>query len=190
MADDLSAMLPPTRRDRDRTSDEDIADALEELPYGLYIVGSRDENGHLNGMMADWTMQVSFKPRLVAVSIENNARTLRNVRASMVFSVNVLASDGIEVARNFAQPYDGSKIEGRSEEEAARVHNKLEHVDYALGQTGCPILQEALAWFECEVEQIVAAGDHHVVIGRVIDGAVVRDGEPLTQKMLGWSYAG
>jgi flavin reductase (DIM6/NTAB) family NADH-FMN oxidoreductase RutF len=191
MSEEAKAMLPLTRRDRERTDDEDIADALEEMPYGLYIIGSRDADGqHLNGMMADWTMQVSFKPRLVAVSIENSARTLRNVRASRVFSVNVLPSDGIELARNFAQPYEGSKIEGRSEEAAAQVHNKLEHVDYALGQTGCPVLQEALAWFECEVEEIVPVGDHHLVVGRVIDGAVVRDGEPLTQKMLGWNYGG
>jgi flavin reductase (DIM6/NTAB) family NADH-FMN oxidoreductase RutF len=183
-------MLPPTRRDRERTEDEDIAEALESMPYGLYIIGSRSAADELNGMMADWTMQVSFKPRLVAVSIENNARTLRNVRASNVFSVNVLPSDGIELARNFAQPYEGSKIEGRSEEAAGQVHNKLEHVEYALGRTGCPILEEALAWFECEVEQILLAGDHHLVIGRVVDGAVVRDGEPLTQKMLGWNYGG
>jgi len=182
-------MFPRTRKDRDRTLDEEMSEALEEMPYGLYIIGSRDGD-HLNGMMADWTMQVSFQPRLVAVSIENNARTLRNIRASNVFSVNLLAADGMELARHFAQPYEGSKIEGRSEEAAAETHNKLERVAYHPGSTGCPVLDDALAWVECEVEQVLPMGDHHLVVGRVIDGAVNREGEPLTQKLLGWSYGG
>ncbi len=53
-----------------------ISEALETMPYGLYIIGSRSEAGELNGMMADWLMQVSFKPRLVCCSFENDATTL------------------------------------------------------------------------------------------------------------------
>ncbi len=168
-----------------------VSEALETFPYGVYIVGSRSEQGELNGMLADWTLQVSFKPRLVLVSFENDATTLRNVRATGVFSVNILAADGRELARNFAQPRDASKVKGRSEEEAAKVYDKIAAVGHTLGEhTGCPVLDDALAYVECGAEQFVPAGDHTVVIGEVLGGAVLREGEPLTQRILGWSYAG
>ncbi|MCH8162361.1 MAG: hypothetical protein IIB88_10775, partial [Chloroflexi bacterium] len=43
---------------------EPVSEALETLPYGLYVIGSRSEADELNGMIADWLMQLSFKPRL------------------------------------------------------------------------------------------------------------------------------
>ena len=170
---------------------EPVSEALETLPYGLYVIGSRSEAGELNGMIADWLMQVSFKPRLVGCSFENDATTLKYVRATGVFSVNVLPVEAIELATTFAQPHDATKIKGRSEEARAVVHDKLRDVAYSRGgQTGCPLLDEALAWLECKAEQFVPAGDHTLVIGSVLDGAVLRDGEPLTQRALGWSYGG
>ena len=40
------------------------------------------------------------------------------------------------------------------------------------------------------IERYVPAGDHTLVVGRVLGGAVLREGEPLTQLALGWSYGG
>jgi flavin reductase (DIM6/NTAB) family NADH-FMN oxidoreductase RutF len=57
-------------------------------------------------------------------------------------------------------------------------------------RTGCPVLDDALAYVECRTHDFVPAGDHTLVIGEVLDGAVLREGEPLTQRILGWSYAG
>ncbi len=163
----------------------------EHLPATARRVGSRSEDGQLNCMMADWLMQVSFKPRLLACSFENDATTLRNIRATQVFSVNVLPVEAHELAARFAQPRDASKIKGRSDEASAIVHDKLRGVAYTRGeQTDCPVLEEALAWLECRAEQFIAAGDHTLVIGHVLDGATLRDGEALTQQALGWSYAG
>ena len=175
-----------------KTPLEPVSEALETMPYGLYIVGSRNGRGELNGMMADWAMQVSFKPRLLSVSFENDATTLRNVRETGVFSLNVLPVDaGRELAPRFAQPHDASKVKGRSEEESARVYDKLAGIAYSSGeQTACPLLDDALAWLECRAQDFVAAGDHTLVIAEVLEGEVLRDGEPLTQRTLGWSYGG
>ena len=164
---------------------------LEEMPYGMYIIGSRMD-GEVNGMMADWLMQVSFSPRLVAVAFENDSRTLANVRDSKVFTVNLLAQDkeSMELASKFAQPYDGSKIAGRSEAEAAKLHHKLREIPHTLSERGCPVLEAALAWFECEAERFVSVGDHTLVIGRVLEGAVLRDAEPMTSTYTGWTYHG
>ncbi len=47
-----------------------------------------------------------------------------------------------------------------------------------------------MAYLECQVEQIVDAGDHALALGVVLDGGVLHEGEPLTNRILGWSYAG
>lgn len=164
--------------------------ALAEMPYGLYIIGSRSFEGP-NGMMADWVMQVAFEPRLVAVSIENDAHTLANINTSGVFSVNLLSADEFALAAKFAQPYYGSKIKGRGSPARDEVHHKLDGVRHEPGgTTGCPILTDAIAWLECHVRMTVPLGDHTLVIGRVVDGRVLRDGEPLTSTVTGWPYGG
>ncbi len=168
---------------------DDIADALAEMPYGMYIVGSK-AGDEVNGMMADWVMQVSFVPRLIAVAVENDAKTLMNIRASQTFTANLLAEDDMALAARFAQPYFGSKVRGRAGAAAAEVHHKLEGVRYRLGETGCPILADALAWLECRVEALVPVGDHTLVVGRVLDGAVARDAGPLTSIITGGLYSG
>ena len=165
--------------------------AMLKLSYGVHVIGSRSANGDLNAMLADWVMQVSFKPRLVAVSIENDARTLRFIRETGVFSVNLLhEKDGLEIARKVVMPAESSKIRGRSEEAAAVINYKLDGLDYGIHQNGCPVLDLALGWFTCDVREFFGVGDHTLVIGEVTDGDVVRPGEMLIERDLGWEYAG
>jgi flavin reductase (DIM6/NTAB) family NADH-FMN oxidoreductase RutF len=168
-----------------------IVEALETMPYGLYIIGSHGSD-NINGMMADWTMQVSFEPRLIAVSLERNSTTLRNLRESGFFTVNMLGADQRGLAVKFCQPRQASKIEGRSEGASAVIYDKMAGVPYQMGAlSDCPVLDEAVAYVECQVHEIVDLGDHALAIGLVLDGAILREGqEPLTNRILGWSYAG
>jgi flavin reductase (DIM6/NTAB) family NADH-FMN oxidoreductase RutF len=167
-----------------------IVEALESMPYGLYIIGSHGSD-NINGMMADWVMQVSFNPRLVAVSLERNSTTLRNLRETGYFTVNMLAADQRALAVKFCQPRQASKIAGRSEQASAVIYDKFDGVPYRMGDlTDCPVLDEGLAYLQCQVHELVDAGDHTLALGRVLDGGVLREGEPLTQRILGWSYAG
>ncbi len=169
----------------------EVGRVMDQMPYGLYIVGSGSGND-VNGMMADWVMQVSFNPRLVAVAFENDAHTLANLRSHPFFTINFLSQDdeGMHLAANFAQPYLGSKVSGRAGEAIRRVHHKLEAIPYRHTQGGCPILDNAMAWLECEASAFTPAGDHTLVIGEVLDGAIVREVEPLTSGYTGWTYSG
>ena len=47
-----------------------------------------------------------------------------------------------------------------------------------------------MAWFECQAEEFVPMGDHIVAVGLVLDGALVREAEPLTSTYTGWTYSG
>ena len=168
-----------------------IERAMLAMSYGVQVIGSKDADGSLNAMLADWVMQVSFKPRLIAAAIENDARTLRYVRATGVFSVNMLhEKDGGEIARKVVMPAEGRKVRGRSEEAANVIHHKLDGLRYELSESGVPILLDALGWYTCEVESTTQAGDHTIVIARVTDGGILRSGDMLIERELGWEYAG
>ena len=118
---------------------EPIERALLALSYGVHVIGSVDSAGSMNAMLADWVMQVSFRPRLVAVAIENDARTLRYIKQTKVFSVNLLhEKDGMEIARKVVMPAEGRKIKGRSEEAAAVINYKLAEIDHGVHPNGCP----------------------------------------------------
>ena len=172
------------------TGKHDIQDVMAAMPYGLYIIGSRGRDG-LDGMMADWVMQVSFAPRMVAVSFENDARTLENLRATGQFTVNLLSEEeaSMALAAKFAQPYYDEKVQGRGGT-ATRVHHKIDTVPHSLTASGVPILDRAMAWLECKAREFVPLGDHTLVDGEVLDGALLRDANPLTSTFTGWNYSG
>ena len=96
----------------------------------------------------------------------------------------------MELARQFLQPYDASKIIGRSEDTAAQRHHKLTDVEHSLNESGCPILSDALAWLACEAKQFIEAGDHVIVVGQVTNGEVLVSADPLTSIYTGWTYSG
>ena len=168
--------------------EESATPALDMMNYGMYVVGSRGPMG-LNVMAAHWLMQVSFKPRMVALSLENDARTLANIRETRVFSVNVMGENSRELIASFLQPADPAKVVGRGVH-ANGVVDKLAGVPHKAMSTGCPVLQDALAWFECEVEGGLPTGDHTLVVARITDGGQINNGRPLRDDDLGWTYSG
>lgn len=169
-------------------AEEDARVALDMMNYGMYVIGSRGPMG-LNVMAAHWLMQVSFSPRMVALSLENDARTLANIRDTRVFSVNVMGEDSVELVASFLQPANPGKIRGRHALGRGTV-DKLAGVPHRTMATGCPILRDALAWYECEVDGGVPTGDHTLVVARVIDGGQINRGKPLRDDDLGWTYSG
>jgi flavin reductase (DIM6/NTAB) family NADH-FMN oxidoreductase RutF len=156
----------------------EIERVMHEMPYGLYIIGSLEEDGRVNGMMADWVMQVSFEPRLVAISFEPTSHTLANIQERSYFTVNLLGQDdqSMEAARRFAQPFSGEKVAGRRGEERTKVHYKLDGLSYTTTVSGCPILGNAIAWCECRLDASWPVGDHVLVVAEVADGAVISEG--------------
>ena len=98
--------------------------------------------------------------------------------------------DGMDLARAVVMPSEGKKIKGRSESFSKKVHDKLDGLAYSFAKNGSPILENALAWYACDVRQLIPAGDHTLVIGEAIEGALLRSGDALTEKELGWEYGG
>src|SRR5436309_15964807 len=70
---------------------------LRTFTYGLYAVSCAD-NGEVNIFTANWLTQVSFEPPLLALSVENDSKSLPMLLRSGRFTVNVYRAGERELA--------------------------------------------------------------------------------------------
>jgi flavin reductase (DIM6/NTAB) family NADH-FMN oxidoreductase RutF len=131
---------------------------------GVTVVTSR-RGQDVRGMTASAVCSVSLDPPLVLVCIDKTAIMHDFVAQSGVFALNILARDQEDVSRACAS---------RKVEESRR----LEGIPYHDEATGCPVLDGAISFLDCEVEHAYEGGDHTIFVGRV-HAAGARDGEPL-----------
>ena len=149
---------------------------LRTFTYGLYAV-SCAEDSEVNIFTANWLTQVSFEPPLIAASVENTSKSLPMILRSRVFTVNVLLSGSRELA-------------GQLGKSAMQHPEKLSGIDYYLGENGCPILGQALAWVACEVRHTTPAGDSTLLVAEVVDVGMLGEGQALTMTEAGFRHAG
>jgi flavin reductase (DIM6/NTAB) family NADH-FMN oxidoreductase RutF len=129
---------------------------LWTFPSGLYVVGSR-AGDRRNLMTANWITQVSFDPKLVGVSVEKSALTHELISAGGSFTINTIDQEDRAIVRKFTKPV----------EVVGNTMNEFPFHDGA--STGGPILDQAVAFVECEVRSPVDAGNHTVFIGEVVN---------------------
>jgi flavin reductase (DIM6/NTAB) family NADH-FMN oxidoreductase RutF len=130
------------------------------FPTGVCVVTAERESGPAGLTLNSFT-SVSLDPLLVLISLAHGARTLEAVRGSGRFAVSILHRGQSEIALDFAArgasfPYQHTR---RTDD-------------------GSLVVRHALAELFCDVDQIVTAGDHDLVLGLVRDFAAVQ-GEPL-----------
>ena len=64
--------------------------------------------------------------------------------------------------------------------QSGRTIDKLSSMPWRTGRSGTPILPDALAYFDCQAIGDIEAGNHRLVTGSVIDGAVLSpEAQPL-----------
>ncbi|MEU3398815.1 flavin reductase (DIM6/NTAB) family NADH-FMN oxidoreductase RutF [Streptomyces filamentosus] len=155
-------------------SDDDFRAAMSRLAAGVVLVTAHDPDdgprGEDVGMTATAFLSVSLDPPLVLVSLRNGSRMDDLLEEVPVWAVSVLAENQRHVAGRFSMK--------------GRVSDRLLFADlpYVRGAvSGAPLLDGALTTLECRTENRVVAGDHTLVIGRVLSvGPPSPDGAPLT----------
>ncbi|GIV97636.1 MAG: flavin reductase [Herpetosiphonaceae bacterium] len=149
---------------------------LRLFTYGMYVVTTANAEDR-GAFTANWLTQCSFEPPMVAVAVENDSHSIEVMRTSGRFAVNVLPSGSREIAGHFGKHHKkvGDKLAGRT---------------YDRSPGGCPVLEEALGYVECEVRGTLPAGDHTIFVGEVVEAQLLREGEPLTMKETGFRYSG
>src|SRR5580692_6679325 len=135
---------------------------LWSLPTGLYLLGSRSGERR-NLMTVSWVTQVAQLPKLVGVGVESGARTHELLLDGGVFALNLLALRDRALVRHFVKPVHDIEID---EETGAGTMNG---VAVGVASTGAPILDQAVAWLDCEVRHSLPLGSHTWFVGEVVD---------------------
>ena len=139
--------MPPTTQDFRR--------AAGFLANGITVVSTRLGDAD-HAMTANSFTTVSLSPLLVLVCAERGTRFLDAVLESGSWAVSILDGTAREAAVWFA-------TKGRP------LESQLDHVPHRRGaRTGAALLEDALAWFECETTATHDGGDHVIVVGQVL----------------------
>src|SRR5688500_12945276 len=84
-------------------TDQTLHEVLRQIPYGLYVVGVRNEN-EMTATVVSWAMQCSFFPPLIAVAIRKPSRTYDLIKAGNTFTLNFIDKDDEEIIRRLVRP--------------------------------------------------------------------------------------
>ena len=129
---------------------------LRMIPYGIYVLTADDAKGNVAASTVNWVTQTAFSPPLIVAGVKADSGTLQTVKAAQNFTLNMLGKDQKSLAFTFFRPADVS--DGR-----------LSGQPFHKGVNGAPILTEAPGAIECRVVTIIEQGDHHIVVGEVIE---------------------
>lgn len=133
------------------------------FPTGVAVVTALRDDGEPAGLTANSLTSVSLEPLLVLVCIDHKSASHDAILGSGAFAVNLMPREGRGLSDTFA----------RGDRE-----DRFQDVAWREEVTGSPVLEDALGWLDCRVHQTHVAGDHTIVVGRVV-ACDVDDREPL-----------
>jgi flavin reductase (DIM6/NTAB) family NADH-FMN oxidoreductase RutF len=136
--------------------------AMRHVPTGVTVVTSL-KDGEPRGITVNSFASVSLEPPSLLICINREARSYLFISTSRVFCVNVLAGDQRRLAEHFS-----GKVRDR----------QFIEIGYKTDATGAPVLDGALAHFDCELAHEYLFGSHSILIGHVVSCSA-RPGSPL-----------
>jgi 3-hydroxy-9,10-secoandrosta-1,3,5(10)-triene-9,17-dione monooxygenase reductase component len=152
----------------DITSDSSSFDSakyrqvLGHFPTGVTVI-TAIVDGTPAGMAVGSFASLSLEPPQVLFCAGHSSTTWPKIKGAGSFCVNILAEDQEDVCRVFA----------------SKAEDKFAEIGWKRSGTGSPLLDGAMAYIDCDIETIVASGDHDVVVGAVRDLDVLHEGGPL-----------
>lgn len=144
-------LMPP---EIDMSAGPAFREAMAQLASPVHIVTTRTPEGRF-GLTATAFSSVSDAPPTVLVCIERSSRTLASILSSGIFCVNTLPAHEVELAEIFASR------RGLIGEE------RFQGTGWSTLSTGAPVLESALASFDCRLAAVHDIASHRVLIGEV-----------------------
>jgi flavin reductase (DIM6/NTAB) family NADH-FMN oxidoreductase RutF len=159
---DLGQLLTKAQAIKQMKSlDSDLDKALGRISGGLYIITAKKGDSS-SAMLASWVTQASFEPLGLTISVSNDRAIDSLMQVGDKFVLNVLEEGNYQtLMRHFLKRF-------------APGADRFEGVKTQSAENGSPILQDALAYIECEVASRMACADHHVVYATVNTGRVAK----------------
>jgi flavin reductase (DIM6/NTAB) family NADH-FMN oxidoreductase RutF len=126
---------------------------LGQYPTGVCVVTAAPPDGPPAGMVVGSFTSVSLDPPLVAFYPDKSSSSWPRIAQAGSFCVNILGEDQEAVCRRFA----------------SKAADKFEGQQHRAAGTGSPIIEDVVAWIDCDIQSVQEAGDHYVVLGLVRD---------------------
>lgn len=147
-------------RNREMSMDRALfREIFAALPSAVSVITALDGAGVPCGLTSNTVCAVSQEPPLLLVCVDRGSRTLPALWHTGAFVVNFLAAHAEHVSRVFA---------GKSPAKFDRLRTAP-----AAAAAGAPILLDNLvAHAECVLHDSLPAGDHWILVGRIVAGAV------------------
>jgi 3-hydroxy-9,10-secoandrosta-1,3,5(10)-triene-9,17-dione monooxygenase reductase component len=145
------------------TQDEALGSAIGCIPSGLYIVTTTQE-GKTAAMLGSWIQQAAFDPPAVTIAVAKGRYIESFLTPGSPLVVNVLEKGQGKIMGHFSKSF----------EPGADPLAELPTGDAPSGQR---YLQEAIAYIDAEVVSSVDAGDHSIILAKLVAGSKLRDGE-------------
>jgi len=139
--------------------------AIDKL-YTSTVVVTTKVGDKLNGISVAWVTRVSWHPVMLAISIGKARYSHELLLNADGFCVCVLGKSAEKVAEHFGT------LSGRDV-------NKFATVPHSFSKRGYPVPEGTIAYMECEKTSSFEAGDHTIFVGKVIDGKILKDEEPM-----------
>jgi len=142
--------------------------ALQNISYGLYVVGSAKDK-KINAQLANTVFQITSKPLVIAISISKKNYTHEFIEHSRIFAVSIISEmwSMIDI--------------GRFGFRSGRDFDKFAGCDYKIAGNGAPVvLNKVVGAIECKVMDSLDAGSHSIFLGEVTDAEIFSDLRPMT----------
>ncbi|MGH2446660.1 MAG: flavin reductase family protein [Candidatus Limnocylindria bacterium] len=139
---------------------------MARFATGVAVVAAR-HGPLLAGMTANAVASVSIDPPLMLASISRKAETHTAVVGSHAFAISILADDQRDLADCFAQPTTAAKLQ------------RFCDAPWHEAETGSPILENAIAYFDCRMAERHDVATHSLFIGEIVASGYREDAEPL-----------
>ncbi len=144
------------------TDPKALRNAFGAFATGVTVVTTRQPDGTPRGFTANSFTSVSLDPPLLLVCLAKTAHSAETFANAPHFAVNILAEDQKAVSGLFA----------------SRTPDKFQNCAWSPGPSDLPLIDGSLAQFTCANHQLVDAGDHLILIGR-IEHFTTTEGQPL-----------
>ncbi|NQV61512.1 MAG: flavin reductase family protein [Alphaproteobacteria bacterium] len=138
-------------------------DAMGCFASAVTVVSTTSNQGQAVGVTVNSFNSVSLDPPLVLFCLGREATNHDHFMAAGRFAVNILRREQDKISNGFAA--DGA--------------NFFQTLEPEISVLGNPLVPNALAVFDCEIEAVHDGGDHVILIGRVRELRHDPKGEPL-----------
>ena len=137
----------------------EYTDAIKtKYPEQIVIAIAKDRNGKANPITLGWTMIASGNPPMMAIAVAKTHYSVEAITHSECFTVAFPSSEMADAALFF-----GSKS-GRDVDKFAEFVCEATPAK----QIDSVLLTDAVANFECTLEQHMPTGDHIIFVGNVV----------------------